>query len=64
MSQHFNSFFKKLVLYMWPNYDFCAKVLIEKPFDKKSFSLVAISYAKRIMLENLALHMNEHVAKT
>jgi hypothetical protein len=49
---------------MWPNYDFCAKVLIKKPFDKKKNSLVAMSYAKRVMLENLALHMNEHVAKT
>jgi hypothetical protein len=35
------------------------KVLIEKPFDKKYFSLIAISYAKRIMFENLALHMND-----
>jgi hypothetical protein len=49
---------------MWPNYDFCAKVLIEKPFHKKSFSLVAMNYAKSIMLENLTFHMNEHVAKT
>jgi hypothetical protein len=49
---------------MLQNYDFCAKVFIEKPFDKKCFSLVAMSYAKRIMLENLALHMNEHLTKT
>jgi hypothetical protein len=49
---------------MWQNYDFCAKVFMEKSFYKNFFSLVAMNHAKRIMLENLSPHMHKHFAKT